>query len=173
MLWRMRNFVSQNLAKQLFNTMINPLFSYCNFVYDGCTKTSARDIEILHNNALRAVIKVDCRYSATTLHQELEVEWQDVNRKIACCAEVFKLLNDEGPPSLTEKFKLEESNRVLRSNSQMQLEISRTHTHLGDRDFVIRSMKYWKETLLEIRSCKTVRNLKKWLKDRHIFEHIH
>ena len=171
-LWRMRNFVSQDLAKQLYITMINPVFTYCNYVYDGCGVTSSRDLEILQNNALRAVRKVDYRYSATSLHNELYVDWLDVGRKISTCVEAFKLSQGKGPLSLTELFKEKPPVRPLRSNALKLPAQPRTRTKLADNDFAIRSKTYWKYVPPEIRDSKTAKNFKKRLKEAHIFEHV-
>ena len=39
-LWCIRNFMSRNLAKRLYTSLINPLFVYCNYVFDGCNQTN-------------------------------------------------------------------------------------------------------------------------------------
>ena len=74
MLWHMPSFINQPSAKQLYLTLILPLFNYCNFVYDGCSKTESSKLEVLQNNVLRAIMNVDCRHSATNLHNVLCIE---------------------------------------------------------------------------------------------------
>ena len=56
-LWRMQNFISQPLAKYLYQSLIHPIFQYCDFVYDGCSQTVAHKVQVSQNPALRAVRK--------------------------------------------------------------------------------------------------------------------
>ncbi len=39
LLWRIRSFISTSLAKQLYQSLIEPHFLYLDYVYDGCGKT--------------------------------------------------------------------------------------------------------------------------------------
>ncbi len=81
MLWRMRNFISENLALSLYNSLIKPVFTYCDFVYDGCGKAVSKQLQVMQNSALRAMKGINGRYSATALHLDLHVPWLDVTRK--------------------------------------------------------------------------------------------
>ena len=56
-LWRMRNFINQPLAKYLYQSLIHPVFQYCDFIYDGCTITLKNKLQVTQNAALRAVRK--------------------------------------------------------------------------------------------------------------------
>ncbi len=40
MLWRMRSFISETLAKELYTSLIHPHFMYGDIVYDACTQQS-------------------------------------------------------------------------------------------------------------------------------------
>ena len=172
LLWRIRNVVSTNLATKLYNTMINPLFTYCSFIYDGCGQGSARELEILQNNALRAVRKVNYMYSATALHNELDINWLDVNRKIACCSEVYKYVNGTGPSTLVDMLKEKPTGRSLRSDTNKLLRKPRTRTKMAENDFAIRAIGYWDTVPLEIRTESSLKNFKKRLKSENIFEHV-
>ena len=66
-LWRMRGFISRNLAFQLFNSLIKPLYTYCDFVYDGCSATVSKQFEVLQNAGLKAVRGIPGIFSATEL----------------------------------------------------------------------------------------------------------
>ncbi len=70
MLWRMRHFISEPLAFQLYTALIKPVYTYCDYIYDGCSKTLARKIEVVHNSALKAIKSIRGRYSASELHAD-------------------------------------------------------------------------------------------------------
>ena len=69
-LWKLRHIITE-LAFELYRSLIEPIFLYCSYIYDDCSLTDANRLQVLHNNALRAVKSVGKRYSATQLHSEL------------------------------------------------------------------------------------------------------
>ncbi len=81
LLWKMRNFIPESLALELYYSLIDPLFIYCCHLYDGCNMHNQHRLQVLQNYALRAVKQVNSRYSATELHNTLNVEWLDIYRK--------------------------------------------------------------------------------------------
>ena len=171
-LWRMRSFISRPLAKQLFVSLIAPQFDYCNFVYDGCSKTESRKLEVLQNNALRAVMNVQGPYSATVLHDELQIKWLDVSRKCACVNELYKLLSGQGPLELAGHFKRKLITRNLRSNDDSKLEVPKVRLKMSENDFVYRAVKYW-ESLTQIqRSAEDIDRFKSVIKSEMPFDHV-
>ncbi len=74
LLWKMRSFIDQNLALDLYNSLIEPMFIYCSHLYDGTTKFNQNRLQVLQNQALRAVMKVNSRFSATEMHETLNVD---------------------------------------------------------------------------------------------------
>ena len=128
---------------------------------------------MLQNNALRAVKKVDNRYSATQLHIDLDIEWLDTTRKRITCGEVYKLINGKGPAALTSLFEPIAEARVLRSNKRIKLNRPRTKSFFADKDFVIRGMNYWDALPEDIQHAPSSESFKLRLKKNpHVFEHI-
>ena len=88
-LWRMRNFINQPLAKYLYQSLIHPVFQYCDFIYDGCSITLKHKLQVSQNAALRAVRKCACDYSTRQLHDDLEIDilsvaWMKSTLDLAC-----------------------------------------------------------------------------------------
>ncbi len=52
-LWKVRNYVTQDLAKYLYLSLVHPLFSYADYIYDGCSKTTSNKLQIAQNSALK------------------------------------------------------------------------------------------------------------------------
>ncbi len=173
LLWKMRSYISKELALALYNSLIDPLFLYCNYVYDGMSLTSKRSVQVLQNSALRAVAKVNKRYSATALHDELQVEWLDIQRAKSTCTEVYKFTNGKGPQSLTDVFTPVANRRTLCSNAKICHEISRVKTKFSEKDFVYRGKKYWEKLPAPIQRSTSLEIFKSQLKSLHdVFEHI-
>ena len=172
MLWCMHNFISEPLAYKLYSALIKPVYTYCDYIYDRCSKTLARKIEVVHNSALKAVKSIRGRYSATELHEELKVPWLDVSRKNSTCTEVFKLLEGQGPPNLRDKFKVRDVGRSLRSAHQRALVRPKTRTKFGDGDFVRRGICYWECLPDACKGVETADQFKQNIKLNYYFEHV-
>ena len=124
---RMRNFISESLAKDLWRRLIEPHFLYVDVVYDGASKQARRQLQVRQNNALRNVCNVGKRFSASTLHQQTSITRLDTIRKERCWVDTYKALNGLAPPSSSCLFKRPNSERCLRPE-----EIWPSHLHLID-----------------------------------------
>ncbi len=169
-LWRMRGFISKNLAFQLFTSLIKPLYQYCDFIYDGCSSHVSKQFEVLQNSALKAVRGIPGRYSATQLREEFIVDTLKIGRMKSSCIELYKLLDGNGPQNLVNEFKYREPRRNLRSSTIRELDIRQTRTHMADRDFVIRAATYWKMVPEECRLKESVNSFKEALKKSDCFD---
>ncbi len=173
LLWKMRNFIPESLALELYNSLIDPLFIYCCHLYDGCSKMNHNRLQVLQNNALRAVKQVNSRFSATELHTTLNIEWLDVYRKKYTCTEAYKLVNGIGPPNLTNLFERVVPTRVLRSNDSIVLRQPNTRTIFAENNFVFRAIKYWAQIPPHIQHSTSSDMFKSELKKcPNLFEHI-
>ena len=77
---------SQKLSTHKFQyvSLILLILNYCSYVYDGWDRSESNKHEVLQNNTLQAVSSPDCCDWATSLHDELSVDWLDVNREKSC-----------------------------------------------------------------------------------------
>ena len=132
-----------------------------------------RKLQVLQNSALRAVSRVNKRYSATALHSELAVGRLDVQRCKSMCSEVYKYTNGKGPQKLVDEFKPMAPRRNLRSNAKIQHERLKTRTKFAENDPIHRGKKYWSCLPAEIQHSTSLNMFKQRLKsEHHVFEHI-
>ncbi len=170
-LWKLRGSISTELARALYTSLIDPLFLYCCQLYDGCLVGDARKLQVAQNGALRAVLQAEPRSSTLDLHINTGIEWLDIRRKQVCCVETFKYTNGIGPPFLVKLFKAKEPNRALRSEERILHDIPRTRTAMGDKDFVVRSMRYWSLLPVALQREGSVACFKRNMKLHDCFEH--
>ncbi len=57
------------------HSLIEPHFLYASPIYDACNIELSRQLQICQNQALRAVLKVNNRYSTDKLHEETGIDW--------------------------------------------------------------------------------------------------
>ena len=77
----MRSFISEPLAKDLYNSLIHPHFNYIDIVHNACIQQSKRKLQVHLNMGLRAVKNVDPRFPTDRLHEQTGVQWLDVRKK--------------------------------------------------------------------------------------------
>ena len=167
----MRNFISQNLASDLYKSLVEPHFMYADVVYDAAAKKSKQLLQTKQNNALRVVANVDRQFSATAVHRETNIPWLDTLRKERCCVEVYKALNGLSPPSISNLFVQPDHGRSLRSSSAINFVPPRNRTTFSDNNFVNRSYKYWQQIPLDVRNSASLQIFKNNVKSGGFFVH--
>ena len=163
LLWRVRPFISMNLAKQLYTSLVEPHFLYLDYIYDGCGKVAKEKLQVCQNNALRAVLKTDCRHSTTSLHNDTNAEWLDVLRKKSTCLQVYKSVHEINPKNVNEMFQIHTPIRTLRDNTG-KIQHPLTRTALCDGNIRIRGAIYWGQLDSEVRNAATVNTFKSRIK---------
>ena len=143
MMWKVRAFIDQPPSLYLYKTLINPLFTYCDFIYDGCIDTLANRLQIAQNGALRAVRKCLSDYPTKRLHDELGVDHLTAERMKSTLKMVYRGIHDLDSKILNTMFDYYQPNRTLRSDSKKLLLPPRTKTKFAEIDIAHRGCVYW------------------------------
>ena len=167
----MRSYISEALALELYRSLIEPHFLYADVVYDGGSRKALHDLQIAQNNALRIVMNVDSRFSATALHNHLNVDWLDVSRRKRCCIDTYKALHAMAPSSVQRQFPINTSVLNLRSNSDLTFVPRHNRTKFSDKNFSNRCHRYWSELSREQRNCDSLNGFKRQMRDFDGFVH--
>ena len=165
LMWRVRPFISKSLAQYLYTSLIHPHFSYCDYIYDACNTTQARKLQVAQNNALRAVLNVDLRFSATKLHADTGITELSESHKKSTCIEVYKAVNGLSTVAMSNMFWARPVVRELRSNYAVPLVIERNKLQLSDGDIGKRGIKYWTQLTTDLKSASTLAIFKSNIKN--------
>ena len=168
----MRNFIPKQLAVDLYKSLIDPHFRYCNYIYSGCSLSNQRRLQVAQNNSLRAIAKCEPMYSTDTLHTELSIEWLDITAQKSLCTEMYKNVHGLNPPRNCSQVSWVTNDRVLRSGTNAELNIKRTRSKLGDMNMFIRGPKAWKQLPIGIRKSNNLLEFKNNLKGFNGFVHV-
>ncbi len=163
-MWKVRNFIDLNLATYLYKTLIHPLYTYCDFVYDGCNASNKLKLEISQNAALRAVNKSPYDYPIARLHDDLEIDNLTTSRQKSTLKIVYRALSNTGPERLNNMFTVYEPNRQLRSANEKLILPPKTRTKFAENDIAYRGCTYWNPMPLEGKYIETLDQFKKYLK---------
>ena len=77
---------------------------YCDVVWDGCSKTAQASLEVVHNNAARAILGAPYRSSATTLRNQLGWSTLTQRRKNHTAVWMYRCLRGHAPSYLQNTF---------------------------------------------------------------------
>ena len=163
-MWKLRPFITEPLAKYLYTTLIDPLFTYCDFIYDGSSNEIARKLQIAQNGALRAIKNCKIEYQTAKLHDELEIDYLSDTHKKSTLKMVYRGVHNEGPSKLNNMFEIYMPNRHLRSESQYLLLPPKMRTKFGEHNIDVRGCVYWNEISLDKRQITSLDSFKSQLK---------
>ena len=172
LLKRLQNFISKDLAIDLYKSLIEPHFLYCNYIITGCSLTNSRKLQVAQNNSLRAIARADYYYSTDALHKELGIEWLDVQAKKSLCVELYKNANHLNRVRNCNKVEWVSHDRSLRSADKGNLVIKRTKTKLADMNMFIRGPQVWLTLPVEIKKSESLTSFKRQLRLYDGFVHI-
>ncbi len=163
-LWKVRNFITEDLAKYLYLTLVQPLFTYVDYIYDGCSQTIGHKLQVAQNSALRAVKNCKRDYSATLLHNQLEIEELSEFRKKSSIKMVYKGFNGLGPDILNKLFTPYKPSRSLRSENQKLILPPKVNTAFATNNFAYRGCFYWNDLSNDLKNSASLSILKNSLK---------
>ena len=168
-LWKVRSFITKSLAKYLLNTLINPLFRHCDFIYDGCSTEISRWLQVAQNSALRAIKNCKIKYPTAKLRDNLEIDFLSDAHKKSTVKMVYRRFHNEGPMELNNMFEIYKPNRQLRSEMQNLLLPQRMRTKLIEQNIVVRGCIYWNDLNQQTRQISSLERFNIHLKGYNTF----
>ena len=128
MLWKMRNHINEDLAGYLYTTLIHPLFTYCDFVYDRTFEYNKNRLQVSQNNAVRAVKNAIWIIPPNNYMIHLPFDDLKTYREKSTLKIVHRGLHNQGLSSLNEMFEFYEPTRSLRSENKCMILPPKSHT---------------------------------------------
>ena len=104
MLRRLHHIVPSTTIQILYNTIVLPSLDYCDVVWSGCSQEDSNKLEVVHNNAARAITGAPYRCSATALRKKLGWPTLQQRRVFHTVMWTFQCLNHLTPPYLDDVF---------------------------------------------------------------------
>ncbi len=170
-LWRMRHFINESLAKDLYQSLIHPHFNYADVIYDACNHQSKTKLQVHQNSALRAVKNVEPRFPSDRLHEQTGMEWLDVERKNRCCTEAYKGIHNLSSSRVNNMFPETKSIRQTRLASTITFDVPYNRTKFGDNNLPNRCKKYWQYLRSDVAEIDKLSTFKSALKKGMYFAH--
>ena len=160
LLWRIRSFITQELALILYKSLIGPHFEYCSFIVEGAAQSNLAKLQVQQNCGLHAVKRVTCYYPSEILRSELKIDSIDMLMKKSTCKFAYKCYYDLCTPSLNNMLILYTNERELRSNEELNAIVPRYRTQWAERNFAFRAVVYWNSLPIELKISPSIDSFK-------------
>ncbi len=159
---KIRNHIPLSLAKHLYKTLIHPLYTYCDFIYDGCSRGNKIKLQISQNAALWAVNKSPLEYAIVKFHDELEIDYLETTHRKSTLKMVYRGLTNSGPASLNQIFEIHIPGRTLKSENESLILPPFTHKIRWKRHQM--GFEYWNPLPTQAKTIATLNEFKSDLK---------
>lgn len=160
---RIRDYVPQQTAIIIFNSLIKPLFEYCDIVLDNMPITGSTRLQKLQNRAARVITKQGYDTRSVDIRNQLNWKTLSDQRKDHMLIMVFKLLNNLAPSYLRDHFETSENNNYSLRGRKMMCVLPKPRTEFLRRSFAFSGAKIWNELPESIRCIDNLNTFKSHL----------
>ena len=156
-LGRLRSFVDHETSLMHYNTLILPLFDYCDIVCHCLNYRDQHILQKLQNCALRNTVQCKKLPPTSELHDRCSIEYLSIRRSVYVSNEMFKVTNKRSPVNIQNTFELtsEIHFRSTRGSLNERHNVPRCRLETGKRNFRYRGAKNWNCLPLELRQSSS------------------
>jgi len=154
---RLRYKLNQSQKMTLYNSFIMSCYTYCPIVWMFCGKSTNKFVERVQKKALRAVYNDYSSNYQSLLKRGNHSTIHEMNKE-SLLVEVFKCLNGENPPILSNIFTYKNINYNLRRSNLLTL--PRPNTNYGLNSFKYRGSMAWNNLPDIYKNCRNSKDFK-------------
>ncbi len=166
MLCRIRQYVSQSLALQLYTTLILPDFDYADVIYDSVSQSNAKKLQVMQNQCLKVCTKSEPRASTVELHNRVRLPQLSVRRRVHTCNFVHKGINNELSKGVNGMFKYQKPRETnhTRLIDNKHLVVPRSRLDISKGNVRIRGADYYNSVRIKTKLAPSYNSFKSRLK---------
>ena len=159
-----RQYVNYPTAITIYNSLIQPLFDYCDIVWDNCSITSKTRLQKLQNRAARVITQQSYDIRSEEIRNQLRWVTLSDRRSKNKAVMVYKALNGLAPSYLENLFQCYPNslNYSLRYR-ETNLLLPKPKTEYMKKTFKFSRAKLWKELPDDLKLAETLSNFKRKL----------
>ena len=99
---RIRYFLSFEILLNVYNSLVQPHFDYCNVVWGNCSKNLSSKLQKQQNRAARVL--TFSNYNCTTSELFQNLKWSKLVHQCAVSRAINSIVNNTAPEYLTSRF---------------------------------------------------------------------
>ena len=158
-------YLTLDTKKLLYNASIASRLNYCDMVWDSCTINTKNKLQTIQNRCARRIYNCQPGTSAPPLLKELGWLTLDKKRKLHKCVLMHRLLQGNGPDTLTHNLNQYKSVKTKSTRAQTNDELSLPYhkTDYISKSFTYETAKLWNLIPLSLRQVKNSKTFKEKL----------
>jgi hypothetical protein len=137
MLRRAKQYVSTKTLEKLYHALVQPHFDYCSMVWGNCAEYLKGKLQKLQNRAARVITGDTYEIRSTDILNKLDWKTLSERRKEQQLKYVSKALTCQCPETISDMFKLSDSNRYELRSNKTKLMLSKPKSNSMKRTFIV------------------------------------
>ena len=159
---RIRPFISESTALQIYQALILPDFDYCSLVWDELSVTLSDKLQKLQNRAARVITRSSYDTSTSILLNRLNWDNLSTRRKKLKATLMLKIIKGLSPAYLQDLFSIRSTPYNLR-DSDIKLNLPKPRTNYYKRALGYSGSLLWKSLPVNLRKSDSLGYFKKEL----------
>ena len=155
---RLREYLDKDSLLSVYNALVQPYFNYCCEIWDVFGTTQSNRLQKLHNRAARIITRSSNEVNQKNVLDKLGWQTLDEQRQKAKAKLMFKVLNNQGPKSLTNLFtsKSTETPKYNLRGISSNVCIPKPRTNSLKKSFSYNGAVTWNSLPTDIKESKSV-----------------
>ena len=160
----MRPFVDLKTAKTIYNSLIKPLFDYCDVVWDTIGAVSSTRLQKLNNRAARVITQTGYEVRSSDIRNQLGWSTLDERRQNHKSIMMYKVLNGIAPAYLKRYFSYgADTSRYFLRGSGVNLSLPKPNTDYMKKSLKFSGAKLWNSLPVQLKRLPTLSSFKRGL----------
>lgn len=155
---KFRRTFPTHLKKKLVESLIFPIFDYCDVVYNGLSVESAQSLQVAQNACIRYVLNLRKYDHVSQCYKDLD--WMNLKqrRQLHNLLLFYKIINTQRPSYIVQSFQFlaDSNNYSTRSVATKLLTVPLHHTTSFEKSFQICTVRLWNSLPSEIRNLQNL-----------------
>ena len=161
---RARPFVPMDTLILIYQALIQPLFDYCDVVWEQINKDLTERLQKLQNRAARIITRSDYEVRSADILEQLKWDNLSVRRykhKAMC---MYKIMNDKAPNHLKRLFKFNKANDLYDfRDKKLKLSLPKPRTESLKKSLSYSGATLWNDLPYKVRSADSLASFKRAL----------
>ena len=160
---RIRKYITTKTSLYMYKSLIEPCFTFNDFIYDPLTIHDQNRLQVLQNSCLRTCLQRGPLSHRADLFNDSNVLPLDVQRKVHCTHFVYRALNQESTRYLNNMYNKGNRNcgRMTQSTIKDKLTAPPCRTECANGNVRVRGARIYNEVSLEVRQSNNIRSFKR------------
>ena len=158
-----RPFVPHHLLLQLYNSLVLPLFDYCDVVWGNINKGLVDRLQKLHNRAARIITRSDYSIRSSEVLRRLQWDNLEVRRTKHMATLMYKIFNGKAPKYLNNFLRLCDVTHHNLRGHELNIILPKARTDYKRNSFAFKGIKIWNSLPLELRKSNSTKEFRRRL----------